>query len=101
MGCPLNGIWTFNVIDQWAADNGTLFGWGMDFNPNIVPGVTTFTPVIGLGSDSSFWDVTAFDEGVVLISEDGNYVDLEFQNKARNDNLVTVHCSNTNIGVEI
>ena len=80
VGCPLNGIWTFSVIDQWAADNGTLFGWGIDFNPNIVPGVTTFTPVIGLGSDSSFWDVTAFDEGVVLISEDGNYVDLEFPN---------------------
>ena len=72
--------WTFNVIDQWAADNGTLYGWGMDFNPNIVPGVTTFTPVIGAESDSSFWNVTAFDEGVVLISEDGNYVDLEFPN---------------------
>ena len=80
VGCPLNGIWTFNVIDQWAADNGTLFGWGIDFNPNIVPGVTTFTPVIGLDSDSSFWDVTTFDEGVVFISEDANYVDLEFPN---------------------
>jgi gliding motility-associated-like protein len=80
VGCPLNGIWTFNVIDQWAADNGTLFGWGIDFNPNIVPGVTTFTPVIGLDSDSSFWDVTTFDEGVVFISDDANYVDLEFPN---------------------
>ncbi len=80
VGCPLNGIWTFNVIDQWAADNGTLFGWGIDFNPNIVPGVTTFTPVIGLDSDSSFWDVSTFDEGVVFISEDANYVDLEFPN---------------------
>ena len=46
VGCPLNGIWTFNVIDQWAADNGTLYEWGIDFNPEIVPGVTTFTPVI-------------------------------------------------------
>ena len=55
VGCPLNGIWTFNVIDQWAADNGTLFEWGIDFNPEIVPGVTTFTPIIGLESDSSYW----------------------------------------------
>jgi gliding motility-associated-like protein len=80
VGCPLNGIWTFSVIDQWAADNGTLFGWGIDFNPNIVPGVTTFTPVIGLDSDSSFWNVTSVDEGVVFISDDANYVDLEFPN---------------------
>jgi len=80
VGCPLNGIWTFSVIDQWAADNGTLFGWGIDFNLNIVPSVITFTPVIGLDSDSSFWDVTTFDEGVVFISEDVNYVDLEFPN---------------------
>ena len=36
VGCPLNGIWTFSIIDQWAADNGTLFEWGIDFNPEIV-----------------------------------------------------------------
>ena len=85
-GCPLNGIWTFNVIDQWAADNGTLFEWGIDFNPEIVPGVTTFTPVIGLGSDSSYWHpigdldniVSTSDLGVVGVSDDANYVDLMF-----------------------
>lgn len=86
VGCPLNGIWTFNVIDQWAADNGTLFEWGIDFNPEIVPGITTFTPVIGLEADSSFWHpvdeldniLTSSDLGVVEVSEDGNYVDLLF-----------------------
>ena len=86
LGCPLNGIWTFNVIDQWAADNGTLFEWGIDFNPEIVPGVTTFTPVIGLESDSSYWHPvgdldTVLDEselGVVEVSDDANNVDLEF-----------------------
>ena len=85
-GCPLNGIWTFNVIDQWAADNGTLFEWGIDFNPEIVPGVTTFTPVIGLESDSSYWHpvgdldniVSTSDLGVVGVSDDANYVDLMF-----------------------
>ena len=85
-GCPLNGIWTFNVIDQWAADNGTLFEWGIDFNPEIVPGVTTFTPVIGLEADSSYWHpvgdldnvITTAETGVVGVSDDGNYVDLLF-----------------------
>ena len=86
VGCPLNGIWTFNVIDQWAADNGTLYEWGIDFNPEIVPGVTTFTPIIGLGSDSSYWHpvgdleniVNTGDLGVVEVSDDANYVDLMF-----------------------
>ena len=86
VGCPLNGIWTFNVIDQWAADNGTLFEWGIDFNPEIVPGVTTFTPIIGLGSDSSYWHpvgnndviLNPSDLGVVGVSDDANYVDLMF-----------------------
>ena len=86
VGCPLNGIWTFNVIDQWAADNGTLYEWGIDFNPEIVPGVTTFTPIIGLDSDSSYWHpvgdleniLNTGDLGVVGVSEDGNYIDLLF-----------------------
>ena len=86
VGCPLNGIWTFNVIDQWAADNGTLYEWGIDFNPEIVPGVTTFTPIIGLGSDSSYWHpvgdleniLNTGDLGVVEVSDDANYVDLMF-----------------------
>ena len=75
-GCPLNGIWTFNVLDQWGADNGFLFEWGIDFNPNIVPGVTTFTPTIGLGLDSSYWDVTISDVGVEFIDDVADYVDL-------------------------
>ena len=80
VGCPLNGIWTFNVIDQWAADNGTLFWWQIDFNPAIVPGVTTFTPVVGMEADSSYWLINPTDEGIVSISDDANYVDLNFPN---------------------
>ena len=86
VGCPLNGIWTFSIIDQWAADNGTLFEWGIDFNPEIVPGITTFTPIIGLEADSSYWHPVGdletvlgeSDLGVVEVSDDGNYIDLEF-----------------------
>ena len=82
----LNGIWTNNVIDQYAIDNGTLFEWGIDFNPEIVPGITTFTPEIGMGSDSSYWHPVG-DDGIILttedyvvgVDEDANVVDVMFE----------------------
>lgn len=55
VGCPLNGAWTFSVTDNLAIDNGYIFAWGINFNPNLYPGVTTFTPIIGAGADSSYW----------------------------------------------
>jgi gliding motility-associated-like protein len=78
VGCPLNGIWTFNVIDQWGADNGFLFEWGIDFNPEIVPGVTTFTPTIGADADSSFWNLDLNTYGVSSLDAEADYVDLLF-----------------------
>jgi len=55
VGCPLNGAWTFSVTDNLAIDNGYIFSWGINFNPALFPGVTTFTPSIGIDSDSSYW----------------------------------------------
>jgi gliding motility-associated-like protein len=55
VGCPLNGAWTFSVTDNLAADNGYIFFWGIDLNPALFPGITTFQPTIGLDADSSFW----------------------------------------------
>lgn len=55
VGCPLNGEWTFTVTDNIAIDNGFIFYWGLNLNPALYPGVTTFTPQIGIGTDSSFW----------------------------------------------
>jgi gliding motility-associated-like protein len=78
VGCPLNGIWEFNILDQWAADNGFLFEWGIDFNPAIVPGVTTFTPTIGANMDSSYWQVSTSTYGVETIDAQADYVDLMF-----------------------
>lgn len=76
VGCPLNGVWSFTVFDQWGGDDGMLYWWEIGFNPEIVPGVTTFTPEIGLEADSSYWMVNPGDPGVVDISLDDNYVDL-------------------------
>ena len=28
VGCPVNGEWTLQVVDNWGADNGYIFNWG-------------------------------------------------------------------------
>ncbi|MEY5044088.1 MAG: hypothetical protein RJA19_1315 [Bacteroidota bacterium] len=78
LGCPLNGIWTLNIHDQWLGDDGYLFEWAIEFNPVIVPGVTTFTPTIGLEADSSYWDLSLGDYGVLGVDPDADVVDLIF-----------------------
>lgn len=55
LGCPLNGEWIFQSTDLWAADNGFICNWTINWNPAIIPDVTTFTPTIGAGADSSLW----------------------------------------------
>ena len=37
LGTPLNGNWTFVVVDSWADDDGTLFSWNLNFDPDIFP----------------------------------------------------------------
>ena len=44
VGCPLNGEWVFTAIDDWQADNGYLFAWGIKFKDFLYPNVETFTP---------------------------------------------------------
>lgn len=39
IGCPLNGPWTIEVTDNWAADDGYIFNWGINFTAN--PGCFT------------------------------------------------------------
>ncbi|MDZ4752227.1 MAG: PKD domain-containing protein [Flavobacteriales bacterium] len=55
VGCPLNGEWTFTITDNLGADNGFIFAWGLNFNPSLYPGVTSFTPTVGMDADSSYW----------------------------------------------
>jgi len=74
VGCPLNGGWTFSITDNLGADNGYIFEWGLNFNPNLYPGVTTFTPIIGAGADSSFWSgpnitSTSANGDVIVVTE--------------------------------
>lgn len=74
VGCPLNGDWTFSVSDNLGADNGYIFEWGIDFNPALFPDVTTFTPVVGLQSDSSWWE----GPNIITTSADGNLLEVSF-----------------------
>ncbi len=74
VGCPLNGEWTITITDNIASDNGYLFSWGIDFNPLLLPGVTTFTPIIGLQADSTFWEGS----NIINTSTDGNSIEVLF-----------------------
>ncbi len=72
VGCELNGEWTIEIIDNLLADNGYIFEWGLNFNPEIMPGITTFTPTIGLGLDST-WVVGP---NIISTSSNGNFLDI-------------------------
>jgi gliding motility-associated-like protein len=74
VGCPLNGEWTFTVSDNIGADNGYIFEWGIEWNPSLFPDVTTFTPIVGLESDSSFWQ----GPNIISTSDNGNSIDVLF-----------------------
>ncbi len=80
VGCPLNGTWTITVTDDAAFDNGYIFEWGINFDPSLYPGVTTFTPTFGGGADSSYWtgpNIEFLDAGhdqiELLLTEPGTY----------------------------
>lgn len=81
VGCPLNGDWCFNVTDHLASDNGYIFEWGIDFNPALFPDVTTFTPVIGLQADSTYWT----GPNVVNTSADGNLIQTQYDSPGSYD----------------
>lgn len=80
VGCPLNGTWTLSITDNLAADNGYVFEWGINFDPALYPGITTFTPILGGGADSSYWvgpNIDFLDAGhdviELLLTEPGTY----------------------------
>jgi gliding motility-associated-like protein len=52
LGCPLNGDWTIEVTDLWAIDNGYIFSWSIDFDPDLYPNIETFSPTL----DSWSWN---------------------------------------------
>ena len=88
-GCPLNGTWEIEVCDLWASDNGFIFDWSLQFDPDLYPEAVSFTPTFGPECDSTWWD------GPSIIDDGGdcNIVTISPQNigtetytyRARND----------------
>ncbi len=37
IGCPLNGDWTIQIVDNRVLDNGFIFGWKILFHDSIIP----------------------------------------------------------------
>ena len=74
VGCPLNGTWTFVVTDNLGIDDGYINEWGINFNPELFPDVTTFTPIWGQEADSSWWELNG--EFIQGSSADANTITL-------------------------
>jgi len=56
VGCPINGIWTLEVLDLWAADNGFICSWELGFEPQVDVSYVDRTPHLGLyHPDSVGW----------------------------------------------
>jgi hypothetical protein len=45
VGCNLNGLWTITICDNWSFDDGYIFGWHIDFDQSLYPGIWSYTPI--------------------------------------------------------
>ena len=50
VGCPKNGEWKIQIIDQWGMDNGFVFSWDLEFDTTGTTGYVYQVPV-----DSVIW----------------------------------------------
>ncbi|TKS55596.1 PKD domain-containing protein, partial [Mesohalobacter halotolerans] len=46
VGVPLNGDWTIQITDNLGIDNGYIFEWFLNFDPDIIPPDASFEPQI-------------------------------------------------------
>jgi subtilisin-like proprotein convertase family protein len=46
VGCPINGDWKIDILDQIGLDNGTLFSWALNFDPSLYTTDLNYTPAI-------------------------------------------------------
>ncbi|MEI7594261.1 MAG: PKD domain-containing protein [Bacteroidota bacterium] len=52
VGCPLNGTWKLKICDTHTVDDGTVFFWGINFDPSIYSGLPGFTPTFNMPSNN-------------------------------------------------
>lgn len=58
LGCPLNDVWTIIFTDNWAADDGVIFSFSINVNPNLLEDLIEFDLIIPEHQDSSYWSTT-------------------------------------------
>ncbi|PKP22178.1 MAG: hypothetical protein CVU05_04980 [Bacteroidetes bacterium HGW-Bacteroidetes-21] len=63
VGCPLNGTWTIQICDNWALDDGFIFSWYLELNPDIAPDNWSYE----VGIDQMGWT-----DGPFIIDETPN-----------------------------
>ncbi len=83
VGCPINGVWTLEICDRFASDNGFVFDWSINFDSSFYNVGSPFTPSFGAECDSTYWvsndiNVDEFssdcDSVTVSFSEEGEYI---------------------------
>lgn len=82
-GCPINGVWTLLFTDLWGADDGSIPGWSINLDPDLYPELVSFTPLIGVNSDSSYWDPSG--ANIVNTSANGNVITIDPQSQGQFD----------------
>jgi len=75
IGCEINGDWTITVTDNLGADNGYIFSWGIQFNPDIDPTVETYTPQIIDGNWLPEPSIISNNDTIIVVQPDsaGNF----------------------------
>lgn len=46
IGCPLNGTWNIQIVDDYAIDNGYIFHWDLQLQANLMPVNWTYEVLI-------------------------------------------------------
>lgn len=88
IGCPLNGNWTVEICDVFSIDNGFIFDWTINFNPDLFPELATFTPTFGSDCDSTSWT------GPAIVSESEDCDDVTVQPSDLGVNTYTFSATN-------
>lgn len=77
IGCPLNGCWVITVTDHLGSDDGSIFQWGINFNPALYPSLWGFTPTLATqqwsGTANSGLTTTTSNPATVNPTVAGNY----------------------------
>lgn len=68
IGCPLNGDWTLNIIDNLAQDDGYVFNWSLNFNANLLPANESYQNYLVDHSWEPNSTITAVQDTMILIA---------------------------------